>query len=107
MAKPDLIDDPKQRDAAIAAAARALAGELDEHPPYAMLEQVVDRTADSVTREIVESHVEVCLQCRVELRDLHDFAGHPAGRLPSRWLAAAAAVLVAILAGGYWISRAG
>src|SRR5204862_2637856 len=28
-------------------------------------------------------------------------------RLPSRWLAAAAAVLVAILAGGYWISRAG
>ena len=103
MAKPELIDDPSKRAEAIAAAARALAGELDEHPSYAMLEQVVDRTADGVTREIVESHVEVCPQCEAELRDLRDLAGRSAA--PSRWLAAAAAIVIALIAGGYWISR--
>src|SRR2546423_11467318 len=105
MSKPELIDDPSKRDEAIAAAARALAGELDEHPSYTMLEQVVDRTADSVTLEIVESHVAVCPQCQVELRDLLDLAGHPPARSASRWLAAAAAIVIAVIAGGYWISR--
>jgi len=74
MGKPEPIDDPKKRAEAIASAARALRGEIDEHPPYAMLEQVVDGTADSVTREIVESHVIVCAQCAGELRDLRGFA---------------------------------
>src|SRR2546423_4975143 len=105
MSKPELIDDPSKRDEAIAAAARALAGELDEHPSYTMLEQVVDRTADGVTLEIVESHVAVCPQCQVELRDLLDLAGHPPARSASRWLAAAAAIVIAVIAGGYWISR--
>jgi len=104
MAKPDLIDDPERRDAAAAAAARALAGELDEHPSYAMLEQVVDGTADGVTREIVESHAAVCAPCDAELRDLREFAGDRRARPRSHWLAAAA-VLVAVLGGGYWIVR--
>jgi len=105
MAKPDLIDDAKRRDAAVAAAARALAGERDEHPPYAMLEQVVDRTADGVTREIVESHAAVCAQCEAELRDLREFVGDRRAPLRSDWLAAAAALLLAVLGGGYWIVR--
>ncbi len=107
MAKPELIDDPAAREKAIAASARALAGELDEHPSYAMLEQVVDRTADSVTREIVESHVEVCPQCHAELRDLSELAGSPPARTASQWLGAAAAILIALIAGGYWIARVG
>lgn len=105
MSKPELIDDPSKREEAIAAAARALSGEIDEHPPYAMLEQVVDRTADSVTREIVESHVGVCPQCQAELRDLLELAGHSPTRVTSRWLAVAAVIVIALMAGWYWISR--
>src|SRR6185436_9118703 len=103
--KPELINDPSKREEAIAAAARALSGELDEHPSYAMLEQVVDRTADGVIDEIVESHVEVCPQCQAELRDLRELAGHPialaaspAARATSRRLAAAAAIVIALMA---------
>ena len=107
MSKPELIDDPSKREERIAAAARALAGELDEHPSYEMLEQVVDRTADDVTREIVESHLEVCPQCQAELRDLLELAGHQPARANTRWLAAAAAIVIALMAGGYWISRGG
>ncbi|HUR79732.1 MAG TPA: hypothetical protein VM733_03135, partial [Thermoanaerobaculia bacterium] len=105
MSKPELIDDSPAREKAIAAAARALSGELDVHPSYAMLEQVVDRTADGVTREIVESHVEVCPQCHAELRDLSELAGSPPARAASRWLVAAAAILIATMAGGYWFAR--
>ena len=72
MSKPELIDDPSKREERIAAAARALAGELDEHPSYVMLEQVVDRTADDVTREIVESHLEVCPQCQAEMPGMRE-----------------------------------
>jgi len=105
MSKPELIDDPSMREEAIAAAARALSGEIDEHPSYAMLEQVVERTADSVTHEIVESHVEVCAQCQAELRDLRALAGPPPARAAWRRLAVAAAFVIALIAGGYWISR--
>jgi len=108
MSKPEIIDDPSKRDEAIAALARALAGELDEHPSYAMLEQVVDRTADDVTDEIVRSHLEVCPQCAEELRDLMELAGHAHTRAATAgWLAIAAAIIIAVLAGGWWMTRAG
>lgn len=76
---------------------QSLGGELDEHPTYEMLEQVVDGAADDVTREIVESHAEVCPACDAELRDLRAFARAPQPKVfPLRWLVAAAALLAAI-----------
>jgi len=82
------------------AISRALGGELEDHPTYEMLEQVVDGSADDVTREIVESHAAVCSTCDAELRDLMAFAGRTQ-RSSLRWLAAAAAVIAVILTGGY------
>lgn len=76
---------------------QALGGELDEHPTYEMIEQIVDGTADDVTREIVESHAEVCPTCDAELRDLREFAHAPPPKaFPLRWLAVAALLIVAI-----------
>lgn len=85
---------------------QALGGELGEHPSYEMLEQVVDGTADDVTREIVESHAEVCSACSADLRDLAELAGQPASsRAWVRWLAAAAAIVAVVLAGAYLLAR--
>lgn len=85
---------------------RALGGEIGEHPTYEMLEQVVDDTADDVTREIVESHAAVCPACGADLRDLIAFAGRsPSSRAWVRWLAAAAAIAAVILAGAYLLTR--
>ncbi|MFL6248392.1 MAG: hypothetical protein ACJ74H_20380 [Thermoanaerobaculia bacterium] len=86
-----------------ASISRALTGELAEHPDYEMLEQIVDGTADDVTREIVESHTAACPACDAELRDLAAFAG-PA-RSTWRWVAAAAAIIAMIVAGGFLWKR--
>jgi hypothetical protein len=76
---------------------QSLGGELDDHPTYEMIEQVVDGAADDVTREIVESHAEVCPTCAAELRDLGEFAHAPQPKsFPLRWLVAAALLVVAI-----------
>jgi len=85
---------------------QALGGELGEHPSYEMLEQVVDGTADDVTREIVESHAEVCAACSADLRDLAELAGTPSSsRAWARWLAVAAAIVIVILASAYLLTR--
>jgi len=78
----------------------ALAGELDEHPSYEVLEQFVDGTIDDVTREIVASHREVCATCDAEVRDLMAFAGRSSST-SLRWLSVAAAVIVLSLASAY------
>jgi hypothetical protein len=72
-----------------------------DHPTYEMMAAVVDRTADDVTREIVDSHCEVCPLCEEEMRDLRAFAGETT---PSVWprLTAAAAVVIAVAAAGTW-----
>jgi len=75
---------------------QSLGGELDEHPTYEMLEQVVDGAADDVTREIVESHAAVCPTCEAELRDLRAFAYEQPKSFPLRWLAVAAVLAVVI-----------
>src|SRR5262245_35263691 len=80
---------------------QALGGELDDHPTYEVIEQFVDGTADDVTREIVESHREVCPQCDAEIRDLQSFPGRASASTRLRWLIAAAAVIAVILAGAY------
>jgi hypothetical protein len=85
---------------------QALGGEIGEHPTYEMLEQIVDGTADDVTREIVESHAEVCPACNAELRDLTELAVPPSSsRAWIPWLAAAAAIIVVILTGAYLLTR--
>lgn len=78
----------------------ALAGELDEHPAYEVLEQFVDGTIDDVTREIVASHREVCPTCDAEVRDLMAFAGRSSST-SFRWLSVAAAVIALSLASAY------
>lgn len=75
---------------------QSLGGELDDHPAYELIEQVVDGAADDVTREIVESHAAVCPACEAELRDLREFAYSPPKSFPLLWLAVAAALLVLI-----------
>jgi hypothetical protein len=78
----------------------ALAGELDEHPAYEVLEQYIDGTIDDVTREIVASHREICATCDAEVRDLMAFTGRSSST-SLRWLTAAAAVIALSLAGVY------
>jgi hypothetical protein len=68
-----------------------------DHPTFEQLEQVVDGIADDVTREIVESHCEVCAQCAAELRDLRELAAEPMPSVLPRVLAAAAAVAALVL----------
>jgi len=85
---------------------QALGGELGDHPAYELIEQFVDGTADDVTREIVESHREVCPRCDAEIRDLQSFAGRaPSSSSRLRWLLAAAAVIAVIFAGAYLLRR--
>jgi hypothetical protein len=80
---------------------QALGGELGDHPAYEMIEQFVDGTADDVTREIVDSHREVCPRCDAEIRDLQSFAGRAPSSARLRWLVAAAALLAVIFLGVY------
>lgn len=84
----------------------ALGGELADHPTYEMIEQVVDGTADDVTREIVDSHCDVCPGCDGEMRDLRSFAGRSSSSGLLRWLIATAAVIAAVIfAGSYLTGR--
>jgi hypothetical protein len=58
----------------------------DEHPAYEQIEAYVEDTQDGVEREIVESHLAVCLQCKDEVEDLRAFKSEtelraPAGRV--------------------------
>jgi hypothetical protein len=76
-----------------------------EHPPYETIAEVVDGTADDVTREIVESHAAACTRCDAELRDLHSFAGRPSRPEYLRWLGAAAAIVAVLLSGWYLLRR--
>jgi hypothetical protein len=84
---------------------QALGGELADHPTYEMIEQVVDGTADDVTREIVDSHRGVCPRCDAEIRDLQSFAGRSSSSALLRWLGATAAVIAVIFAGAYLTRR--
>jgi len=76
-----------------------------DHPTYEMMAAVVDRTADDVTREIVESHCEVCPRCVEEMRDLRAFAGEAAPSMWPRMTAAAAGVIAVALAGAWYFTR--
>ncbi|HJW93114.1 MAG TPA: hypothetical protein VJ901_05815 [Thermoanaerobaculia bacterium] len=76
-----------------------------EHPAFEQLEQVVDGTADDVTREIVESHCQVCAQCAGELRDLREFAEGTSRSMWPRMLAAAAAVAAVVLIPAWIVLR--
>ena len=91
-----MSEDTSRRESIL----HALAGELDEHPAYEVLEQFVDGTIDDVTREIVASHREVCATCDAEVRDLMAFAGRSSSK-SLRWLSVAAAVVALSLAGVY------
>ena len=90
--KPDSIAD-------------ALGVERSAHPPYELLEQFVDGTADDVTREIIESHREVCLDCDAELRDLLSFSGRAPASPWLRWVGAAVAAIAVVVAGAYFLRR--
>jgi hypothetical protein len=76
-----------------------------DHPTYEMMAAVVDRTADDVAREIVESHCEVCPRCDEEMRDLRAFAGEAAPSMWPRMTAAAAAVIAVAMAGAWYVTR--
>jgi len=71
----------------------AIGAEAGDHPTYEMLRDVVDRSAGDVTREIVESHCQVCATCAEELRDLRAFAdAAPASAAWPRYAGIAAAI---------------
>lgn len=76
---------------------KALGVAHGDHPTFDQLEQVVDGLADDVTREIVESHCEVCAQCAAELRDLRELAAELARSILPNVLAAAAAITALVL----------
>jgi len=76
-----------------------------DHTTYEMMAAVVDRTADDVTREIVESHCEVCPRCDEEMRDLRAFAGESAPSVWPRMTAAAAVVIAVAMAGAWYVTR--
>lgn len=76
-----------------------------DHPNYEMMAAVVDRTADDVTRELVESHCEVCPRCDEEMRDLRAFAGETTPSVWPRMTAAAAVVIAVALAGAWYVTR--
>jgi len=78
-----------------------LGAHRDHHLAYETLEQMVDGTADDVTREIVASHVGMCANCAADLRDLTAFTT-PRRSFVTRWIAAAAA-LIALIGGAAFL----
>jgi hypothetical protein len=45
-----------------------------EHLEYELLEAYVDNRSDTLDREIIESHIEICADCAGELHELQKFA---------------------------------
>ena len=78
-----------------------------EHLTYAEMESYVDGRAELVDRELVDSHVARCEPCRNELQDLARVRDSMAPARPARlrWLAAAAAIVVAVLVAAWFVSR--
>ena len=50
-----------------------LQSETQTHIPYEQLAAYVDNLADDVGREIVQSHLELCSDCAIEVEDLRTF----------------------------------
>jgi anti-sigma factor RsiW len=69
----DQVCDPESAQVAF----RFLRGSLEEdaqtHIPYEQLAAYVDNLADDVDREIVQSHLELCSDCAIEVEDLRTF----------------------------------
>jgi anti-sigma factor RsiW len=95
VAAPDaLVEAGRQLDAALDVAG--------SHVPEEDVHRYVDGTLDAVRRSAVAEHLEHCLSCGAEIRDLQQFARRDAGVRVSRaawWyvgLAAAAALLLGV-----------
>jgi len=72
-------------------------GDEPPHLTYEELEAWLDGRAGSIDRELAEGHLELCARCRVEAEDLRIVRESLAPRSRAWWIAAAAAVLIAIL----------
>lgn len=80
------------------------AAEATPHLDFDMMMQLLEGRLDATDREVAEAHVELCDLCRAEVDDLRALAKPvPSGRrklvLPIAASLAAAALLIAILAG--------
>ncbi|HWW60283.1 MAG TPA: hypothetical protein VN181_02855, partial [Thermoanaerobaculia bacterium] len=73
--------------------AQELAASEPAHLEFEQIAAYAEHSADAIDREIVESHVAQCAQCRRELRDLDAFLGVRRRRSPL-WIAAAAMVIL-------------
>ncbi|HEX8410164.1 MAG TPA: hypothetical protein VF883_14975 [Thermoanaerobaculia bacterium] len=72
-------------------------GDEPEHLTYEELEAWLDGRAGRIDRELAEGHLALCARCRAEADDLRRVRESLAPRRPAWWIAAAAAVLIAIL----------
>ncbi len=63
----------------------AAGGVEPSHLSYKQLEGYLDGKLDEVGREIVDSHLEVCPQCKAELDDLQRFAARLKEPRPTFW----------------------
>lgn len=65
--------EPETLVASVRASFSAAAGRAAKHLVYEQLAAYVDDDVDDVEREIVDSHLSFCRQCREEVRDLFAF----------------------------------
>jgi anti-sigma factor RsiW len=46
----------------------------DEHLSYEEISNYIDNRVDEIDKEIIESHIEICSECKAELYDLRNFS---------------------------------
>lgn len=72
-------------------------GDEPEHLTFEELEAWLDGSANRIDRELAEGHLELCPRCRREADDLRKVRESLTPNRRAWWIAAAAAVLIAIL----------
>lgn len=97
--------------AALTGAIEVVPGDTD-HPAYDELESLVDGRLDEVDREIVESHIATCRQCKEDLADLRatrdllsPAAPTSAPARSTRWYLPAIAAVAAAALIAVWVAR--
>ena len=74
--------NPAKRRTEVFQSVTAALASPDAHVSYDQLVGYVDNTLEVIDREIVDTHVESCTTCAMELRDLQAFAARMASREP-------------------------
>lgn len=83
-----------------------LGASTDEHPDLdSTLIPFVAGSSDRATREIVETHLADCAQCRADVDGLRALAQSERPRRTMTWIAVAAAIVIAIALAVMWTTR--